>query len=170
MVDEHDQRLRAVVGLARRSGMVGTSTQRISVQLANLLLRWCCNTRDVHLLRAMPRRLVDDRARFLTCPKNAPFRDVTPEVCMGARTPPKLNIPKRCRGKRFSRSECPKRAVTGNGRARDRACGARAPRGATSKPLRNPHVAPPTTLPDVTGASRGPSVRMTRYGMASGGR
>ena len=30
MVDAHDQRLRAVVGLARRSGMVGTSTQRIS--------------------------------------------------------------------------------------------------------------------------------------------
>ena len=110
------------------------------------------------------------RARFLTCPKNAPFRDVTPEVCLGAGTPPKLNIPKRCRGKRFSRSGCPKRAVTGNGRARGRACGARAPWGATSKPLRNPHVAPPTTLPDVTAASRGPLVCMTRYGMASEGR
>ena len=110
------------------------------------------------------------RARFLTCPKNAPFRDVTTEVCIGDGTPPKLNIPKRCRGKRFSRSGCPKRAVTGNGRARGRACGARAPRGATSKPLCNPHVAPPTTLRDVTGASRGPLVRMTRYGMASGGR
>ena len=85
------------------------------------------------------------RARFLTCPKNVPKWNVTPGVCMGAPTPPKLNIPKRCCGKRFSRSGCPKRAVTGNGRARGRACGARAPRGATSKPLRNPHVAPPTT-------------------------
>ena len=83
---------------------------------------------------------------------------------------PKLKTRKRCDRKRFSRSGCPKRAVTGNGRARGRACGARAPRGATSKPLRNPHVAPPTTLPDVTGASRGPLVCMTRYGMASGGR
>ena len=59
MVDAHDQR--AVVGLARRSGMVGASTQRISVQLADLLLRWCCNTRDVHLLRAMPKRLVGEK-------------------------------------------------------------------------------------------------------------
>lgn len=28
------------------------------MQLSQLLLRWCCNTRNVHLLRAMPRRLV----------------------------------------------------------------------------------------------------------------
>ena len=91
---------------------------------------------------------------------------------VGNRSPnfPKLNIPKRCVGKRFSRSGCPKRAVTGNGRARGRACGARAPRGAKPKPLRNPHVAPPTTPPDVTSAWRGPLVCMTRYGMASGGR
>ena len=51
MTDAHDARLREVVGLARRKGMAGTSTQRISVQLSELLLRWCCNTRNVHLLR-----------------------------------------------------------------------------------------------------------------------
>ena len=78
MVDAHDARLRAVVGLARRSGMLGTSTQRISIQLANLLLKWCCNTRDVHLLRGVPVRLVAEAARrhdrsvmwrtFNTCP------------------------------------------------------------------------------------------------------
>jgi len=58
MVDAHDVRLRSVVGLARRSGMKGTSTQRISIQLSQLLLRWCCNTRNVHLLRGLPRRIV----------------------------------------------------------------------------------------------------------------
>ena len=44
---------------------------------------------------------------------------------VGNRSPnfPKLNIPKRCCGKRFSRSGCPKRAVTGSGRARGRARG-----------------------------------------------
>jgi hypothetical protein len=58
MVDAHDVRLRSVVGLAWRSGMKGTSTQRISIQLSQLLLRWCCNTRNVHLLRGLPRRIV----------------------------------------------------------------------------------------------------------------
>ena len=62
MVDAHDDRLRSVVRLSRRSGTRHSSTQRISVQLAQLLLRWCCNTRDVHLLRAMPRRLVQEVA------------------------------------------------------------------------------------------------------------
>ena len=61
-----------------------------------------------------------------------------------ARNFPKLLIRKRCDGKRCFRSGCPKRAVTGNGRARGHARGARAPRGATSKPSRNPHVTPPT--------------------------
>lgn len=54
--------LRAVVGLARREGLKGGSTQSISVQLAHLLLRWCCNTRDLHLLRAVPARLVGPAA------------------------------------------------------------------------------------------------------------
>ena len=58
MVDDHDARLRAIVGLAKREGLKGGSTQRISVQLAHLLLRWCGNTRDAHLLRAVPRRLI----------------------------------------------------------------------------------------------------------------
>ena len=62
MVDAHDDRLRSVVRLSRRSGTRGSSTQRISVQLAQLLLRWCCNTRNVHLLRAVPRRLVQEVA------------------------------------------------------------------------------------------------------------
>ena len=35
---------------------------RISVQVSQLLLRWCCNTRNVHLLRAMPCRLVQEVA------------------------------------------------------------------------------------------------------------
>ena len=33
------------------------------MQLANLLLKWCCNTRDVHLLRGVPVRLVAEAAR-----------------------------------------------------------------------------------------------------------
>ena len=63
MTDAHDTRLRSVVGLARRSGTTGASTQRISVQLSQLLLRWCCNTRNVHLLRGVPARLVEEAAR-----------------------------------------------------------------------------------------------------------
>ena len=38
MVDDHDARLRAVVGLAKRQGLKGGSTHRISVQLAQALL------------------------------------------------------------------------------------------------------------------------------------
>ena len=62
MIDAHDDRLRGVVQLARRAGLTGSSTQRISVQLSQLLLRWCCNTRNVHLLRGLPLRLVQEVA------------------------------------------------------------------------------------------------------------
>ena len=62
MLDQHDDRLRSVVALSRRSGTAHTSTQRIAVQLGQLLLRWCCNTRDVHLLRGMPSRLIHEVA------------------------------------------------------------------------------------------------------------
>ena len=58
----------------------------------------------------------------------------------GAGTPPKLNSPKRWSGKRFSRSGCPKRAVTGNGRARSRVRSARAARRGV--PRQNRYVTP----------------------------
>ena len=74
MVDAHDTRLREVVALARRKGTVGGSTHRISVQLSRLLLRWCCNTRNVHLLRQLPARVVAKAARRHDQSVKAPSR------------------------------------------------------------------------------------------------
>ena len=63
MVNDHDERLRAVVDLARWNGSWASSVQRISRQLSHLILRWSCNARDVHLLRTLPRRVVGEAAR-----------------------------------------------------------------------------------------------------------
>ncbi len=79
---------REVVGLARRKGVVGASTQRIPVQLSQLLLRWCRNTRNVHLLRgvlSVPARLVTaaaerqrhDQSVKVACATSLGFYDVT---------------------------------------------------------------------------------------------
>ena len=63
MVNDHDERLHAVVDLARWNGSRASSVQRISRQLSHLILRWSCNARDVHLLRTLPRRVVGEAAR-----------------------------------------------------------------------------------------------------------
>ena len=34
------------------------------MQLSHLLLRWSCNARDVHLLRGLPARVVNEAARL----------------------------------------------------------------------------------------------------------
>ena len=61
-IAEHDARLRRVVELSKRDGRSHTSLAHLSVQLAHLLLRWSCNARDVHLIRGLPRRLVQRAA------------------------------------------------------------------------------------------------------------
>ena len=58
-INDHDKRLRNVVKLARRDTRSHDHTAHVSVQLAQLLLRWSCNARDVHLLRGLGRRVVD---------------------------------------------------------------------------------------------------------------
>jgi hypothetical protein len=62
-IDDHDKRLRNVIKLARRDTRSHDHTAHVSVQLAQLLLRWSCNARDVHLLRGLGRRVVDIAAQ-----------------------------------------------------------------------------------------------------------
>eukprot|EP01050_Picozoa_sp_SAG11_P057811 SAG11_NODE_36610_length_260_cov_2.565217_1_plen_55_part_01 len=51
-----------VVALGNRDGRAHDQLARLSKQLADALLRWSCNARDVHLLRGTPRRLVHEAA------------------------------------------------------------------------------------------------------------
>jgi hypothetical protein len=46
-IDDHDKRLRNVIKLARRDTRSHDHTAHVSVQLAQMLLRWSCNARDV---------------------------------------------------------------------------------------------------------------------------
>ena len=57
VIDSHDDRLQRVVELAHRDDRSYESLSTLSTQLANLLLVWSCNARDVHLLRGLPRRI-----------------------------------------------------------------------------------------------------------------
>jgi hypothetical protein len=61
-IDDHDARLRQVVALGLRDGRSHTGLTHLSKQLAHHLLRHCCNSRDVHLLRGLPRRIVREAA------------------------------------------------------------------------------------------------------------
>ncbi len=49
-------------GVRGSKGRLELWTQRISGQLSQLLLRWGRNTRNVHLLRGLPSRLVQEVA------------------------------------------------------------------------------------------------------------
>ena len=86
MVASHDVRLRSVAGLARRSGAAGTSAQRIAVQLTSLLLvKRCCNTRDVHLLRGVQvtdRHIDRDTAGAVMLHTNDPAPRLSFLVCL----------------------------------------------------------------------------------------
>jgi hypothetical protein len=62
-LNEHDLRLRRVVSLARRDSRAFDDNVKYCRSLGQLLLRWSCNARDVHLLRGLGRRLVGEAAR-----------------------------------------------------------------------------------------------------------
>jgi hypothetical protein len=53
-IDDHNARLRQVVAFGLRDGRSHTGLTHLSKQLAHHLLRHCCNSRDVHLLRVGP--------------------------------------------------------------------------------------------------------------------
>ena len=61
-IDEHDHRLRQVIKLAQRDSRGQDETANKSVALAHLCLRWSCNARDVHLLRGLGERVVQEAA------------------------------------------------------------------------------------------------------------
>ena len=64
-IRKHDKRLKALIRLAQHTGEEARSNGRlIGLQCALTALRYSANARDVHFLRAMPRRLVQDAAEL----------------------------------------------------------------------------------------------------------
>ena len=62
-IDQHEVRLRGVARLAHWDSDKFDLLCTLSVQLSQRLIRWSCNARDVHLLMALPGRVVATAAR-----------------------------------------------------------------------------------------------------------
>ena len=61
-IDDHDIRLRRTVQLAQRDGRSCSELTALSKMFAIVILRFSCNSRDVHLIRRLPKRIVAEAA------------------------------------------------------------------------------------------------------------
>ena len=61
-IDDHDIRLRRTVQLAQRDGRSCSELTALSKMFAIVILRFSCNSRDVHLIRRLPKRIIAEAA------------------------------------------------------------------------------------------------------------